>query len=307
MFSFRRKVGCAVLGAGSIAIASLTADRAECRPERPNITDLRNATVMVTGSTGGIGEATAWRFADTAHCGRLVLTGRREEKLKEMKREIEAETRTKVAYVLLDVRDRDQCLSFANKLPPDFRDIDVLVNNAGVALNVQTIDTNLMDDVDRTMQTNVMSILYLCRAIVPGMKARNRGHIINIGSIAGHMPYSNGTIYNASKFAVHGMTTAARMDLIDTPIRVTHISPGMVGGTDFSLTRFGGTDNPEAQAKAAKVYDNIVPLGAADVADNVVYAATRPAHCQVTELTMLATNQCGPKDVARVGASLGAK
>ena len=191
-------------------------------------------------------------------CSRLILAGRKESKLREMKREIEAETQTKVAYVLLDVRDREACLSVIDRLPPDFKDIDVLVNNAGVALNVKTIDTNIVDDIDRTIQTNVMSILYLCRAIVPGMKKRSRGHIINIGSIAGHIPYSNGTIYNASKFAVRGMTTAAMMDLIDTPIRVTHISPGMVGGTDFSLTRFGGTDNPEAQEKAAKVYDNIV-------------------------------------------------
>ena len=119
-------------------------------------------------------------------------------------------------------------------------------------MNVKTIDTNIVDDIDRTIQTNVMSILYLCRAIVPGMKKRSRGHIINIGSIAGHMPYSNGTIYNASKFAVRGMTTAAMMDLIDTPIRVTHISPGMVGGTDFSLTRFWGHGQSRGAGKSCK-------------------------------------------------------
>ena len=279
MFTFQRSGSRAIMATASTLFMAKgltnTAEIAECRPEKPVNTDLRNATVMVTGSTGGIGEATAWRFADTANCGRLILTGRKEMKLKEMKKAIEAETETKVCYILLDVRDREQCLSVVDNLPPDFREIDVLVNNAGVALNVQTIDTNVMDDVDRTIQTNVMSILYLCRAIVPGMKERSKGHIINIGSIAGHMPYSNGTIYNASKFAVHGMTTAARMDLIDTPIRVTHMSPGMVGGTDFSLTRFGGTDNPEAQGKAAKVYDNIVSI---DLSTNIIssqFALTR--------------------------------
>jgi NADP-dependent 3-hydroxy acid dehydrogenase YdfG len=276
------------------------------RPEPLRLTDLKDQTVMVTGATSGIGEACAWRFAEVG-AGKVVIVGRKVAKLQEMKKEIESATDAKVAVAVLDVRDKEGCMKVTEQLPKEFRNIDVLVNNAGLALGVATVATNSLDDISVTMETNVVGVLTLCRSIVPGMIERSRGHIINIGSIAGHMPYANGTIYNASKFAVLGMTSATRMDLIDTPIRVTHIAPGMVGGTDFSITRFGGHEADGAASKAAKVYDSIVPLSAADVADNVVYVATRPAHAQVTEITMLATNQTGPKDIARVGPSLGAK
>lgn len=283
-------------------------DSTDCaRPDPIRLTDLQSQTVMVTGATSGIGEACCWRFAEEAKCGKLVIVGRKVKKLEEMKKEIEAETSTKVAIAVLDVRDKDGCMRITDQLPKGFKEIDVLVNNAGLALGVATVDKNSLEDMTTTMETNVIGVLALCRSIVPGMVERERGHIINIGSIAGFIPYGNGTIYNASKFAVRGMTDAMRIDLLGTPLRVTHISPGMVGGTDFSITRFGGYDKSGATDKAKSVYDNIVPLSAADVADNVVYVATRAGHAQVTELTMLATNQTGPKDIARVGASLGAK
>ena len=289
------------------AMGALTAaQHADCdRPAPLSLSSLKSKTVMVTGATSGIGEACAWRFADQAHCGRLVIVGRKVKKLQEMKTEIEQATDTKVAIAVLDVRNKEACMKVGEQLPSEFREIDVLVNNAGLALGVATVDKNDLEDVTVTMETNVVGVLALCRSIIPGMIERNSGHIINIGSIAGFMPYANGSIYNASKFAVRGLTDAMRMDLLSTPLRVTHVSPGMVGGTDFSITRFGGYEAADATSKAAKVYADIVPLSAADVADNVVYVATRPAHAQVTELTMLATNQCGPKDVARMGPSLG--
>ena len=139
----------------------------------------------------------------------------------------------------------------------------------------------------------------MCSAFTPGMKERGYGHIINMGSIAGHQAYATGSVYNASKFAVLGFTSAARHDLMATPIRVTHISPGLVGGTEFSNVRLSGDIS-----KAKAVYDNIAALQPEDVADNVIYAATRPSHVQIAEIIVLCTNQAGPRDLARVGPSM---
>jgi NADP-dependent 3-hydroxy acid dehydrogenase YdfG len=176
------------------------------------------------------------------------------------------------------------------------------VNNAGLALGKLPADENIVEDVQTVINTNVTATISMSSLFLPAMRARSRGHLINIGSVAGHEAYPGGSVYNASKFAVTAFTYATRMDLVDSPVRVTCISPGMVS-TEFSVVRFKGD-----QAKADATYEDIVAMNAADVADQVCYAATRPAHVQIADIISYATNQGGAAGpVARVGPSLGAK
>ena len=156
-----------------------------------------------------------------------------------------------------------------------------------------------MNDAVTVINTNVTGLIAFVTTFVKGMICRGKGHIIDMGSIAGHIPYQNGAIYNASKFAINGFTNACRFDLMHTPIRVTHISPGLVGNTEFSNVRLGSDE------KAKEVYKNIVALTPEDVADNVYYAASRPSHVQISEITMYPTNQGGPKDIVKAGINLG--
>jgi NADP-dependent 3-hydroxy acid dehydrogenase YdfG len=275
---------------------------AACRPPY-QLMSMKDKVVLITGATAGIGESTAWAFA--ALNSKLILVGRRETRLVELKKEIQAEyPGCKIHLAVMDVGDTAACMALPSKLPAEFREVDVLVNNAGLALGVETAITNDLAQGEQMMQTNVMGVIAMCRAFLPGMKERKRGHIINMGSIASSMPYSQGSMYCASKFAVEGFTRCAQHDLKDLPIRMTLLSPGLVGNTEFSHVRFAGQEG--AASKAAGVYDGIVALHPDDVADNVVYAATRPAHVQVADLKVFCTNQSGPKDVARVGPSLGA-
>jgi 3-hydroxy acid dehydrogenase/malonic semialdehyde reductase len=162
---------------------------------------------------------------------------------------------------------------------------------------------NSVEDAKALCDTNVLGVVALCSAFIPGMKERGFGHIVNMGSVAGHYAYSAGSTYNASKYAVRGFTEAARHDLQGTPIRVTHLSPGLVGNTEFSNVRFGS--NEQGDEAATKVYQSIEALSPEDVADNVIYAVTRPAHVQVAEIMVYCTNQSGPKDLARLGPSMG--
>jgi NADP-dependent 3-hydroxy acid dehydrogenase YdfG len=201
----------------------------------------------------------------------------------------------------MSVTDLDAVKRLPSELPSEFANVCVLVNNAGLALGLASVDTNSLIDAQKMMDTNVLSIIAMCTAFAPGMKERGDGHIINMGSIAGHYAYSSGTMYCASKYAVRGFTEAARHDLVGTPVRMTHISPGMVGNTEFSNVRFND------DSKAASVYNNVVALHPDDIADNVVYAATRPAHVQIAEFMIYPTNQSGPQVIARVGENLGGK
>jgi len=262
--------------------------------------DIAGKVVLITGATAGIGEATAWRFAEAG--SKLILLGRRAERLDQLKQAlVEAYPGLpEVLTVPFDVQDLARVATLPEDLPASHRDVDVLVNNAGLALGTASVDETDMANVVQMLNTNVTAVIGFVRAFVPGMKARGRGHLINIGSIAGHEAYAGGSVYCATKHAVDAFTTAARHDLVGTPVRVTQISPGMVN-TEFSTVRYGGDS-----AAAGKVYADMVPLVAADVADNIIYAATRPAHVAIADMIVWPTNQAGAKNVARVGASLGA-
>ena len=199
-----------------------------------------------------------------------------------------------VHTVVLDVRDLIAIAALPTTLPPEFRDIDILVNNAGLALGVDAADAVNMDDARTMLDTNILSVVACTRAFAPGMRARNKGHVVNMSSVAAHESYAGGGIYCATKHAVDALTVAARHDFVGTNIRVTAISPGAVK-TEFSVVRFRGDGD-----KADAVYDGIDPLTGADVADNVLYAVTRPPHVQISEITVLATYQCSAKGLARV-------
>jgi len=281
------------------------ADDASARIHRrergSQLTSMDGRVVLITGATAGIGESCAWAFA--ALNAKLILAGRRGEVLNKLQKEIQEDyPSVKVHCVVLDVGKTADVAALPEQLPEEFHDVAVLVNNAGCALGLSTAATNDTAFGAEMMNTNVMGVIAMTRAFLPGMLERNFGHVINMGSIAGSQPYGQGSMYCASKFAVSGFTQCAQHDLKDTPIRITSISPGLVGNTEFSVVRFSGD-----KSAASAVYDNIVALHPDDVADNVVYAATRPQHVQIADIKMYCTNQSGPKDVARVGPNLGAK
>jgi len=262
---------------------------------------MMNRVVCVTGATSGIGEATAWRFLKDG--AKLVLIGRRQERLEALKNAMEEYSpQSEVHIETMSVSDLEAVASLPGRLPEKFANVDVLVNNAGLALGVTGVDKNDMAQLQTQLNTNVLGLAAMCRTFTPSMIARGRGHIINIGSIAGIHAYPNGSLYNASKFAVNGFTQAIRHDLMATPVRVTEIRPGMVQ-TEFWNVRFGGDGSEEAVAKAQ---ENVMPLQAGDIADQVFYVATRPSHVQIADITVYPTNQCSPRDIARVGESLGA-
>ena len=266
--------------------------------KRSHAQSLADRVVLITGASSGIGAACAWRFAEEG--SKLVLLGRREGHLKSLKDELQGEfPDLQVHLEVMSVTDFDAVAALPEALPVDFKNVEILVNNAGLALGVKPVYENTMDDALKVLRTNVEGVVAFCTAFIPGMKARGAGHIINMGSIAGHTPYQNGTIYNASKFAVCGFTNASRFDLMHTPLRVTHISPGLVGGTEFSKVRLG------SQEAADAVYSDIVALCPEDVADNVHYVATRPPNVQISEVTMYATNQGGPRDIVKAGLDYG--
>lgn len=248
---------------------------------------LQNTTVFITGASSGIGEACARAFA--AEGARLLLAARRVEPLRELAAELGVESHT----ISLDVRDRDAVLAAVAALPDEWSEIDVLVNNAGLGLGLDKLYEGSMDDWDQMIDTNVKGLLYVTRAVVPEMVSRGRGHVINIGSTAGHEAYPGGNVYCGTKHAVDAITKGLRMDLVDTPVRVSTVDPGMVE-TNFSNVRFHGDT-----ARAKKVYEGIEPLTATDIADAVLYCATRPPHVQINEIILTPTNQASSLVVYR--------
>lgn len=240
---------------------------------------LQGKTVFVTGASSGIGEATAQKFAQ-AGC-KLVLAARRFERLQA----VASKLPTKCHLIELDVQDRLAVEQAVASIPPDFAAIDILVNNAGKARGLAKLHEADIADQEEMINTNVKGLLYCTRAVVPGMIKQQSGHVINIGSIAGHDVYPNGSVYCASKFAVDALTKGLRLDLVDTPIRVSTVDPGAVE-TEFSLVRFHGDEE-----RAKKVYQGFRPLAAEDVADAVLWVAERPAHIQIAEVIILPTSQ----------------
>jgi len=244
---------------------------------------LKDKIVLITGASAGIGKACAQGFAA---CGsKLVLGARRIENLQELKKELEEKFKTSIYIANLDVRDNANVEKFAKEIPNEFKEIDILVNNAGLALGLEQSAENKLDDIHNMIDTNVKGIFFLLRQFLPGMIQRKRGHIINIGSVAGLEGYSGGSIYCASKFAVKGLTESLRKELVSTPLRVTLVAPGLVE-TEFSIVRFSGD-----KEKAKKPYIGLKPLVAEDIADSVLYCASRPEHVQVADLLVLPSAQ----------------
>jgi 3-hydroxy acid dehydrogenase/malonic semialdehyde reductase len=232
--------------------------------------------VFVTGATAGFGLTIARRFA--ADGARIVALGRRTDRLDALAAEL---GRDKVLPITLDIRDRAGVEKAVAELPADFAEIDILVNNAGLALGLGPAQTSSLDEWETMVDTNIKGVLYMTRALLPGMVARNHGHIVNLGSIAGEFPYPGGNVYGATKAFLHQLSNNLRADLLGTKVRVSTIEPGLVGGTEFSNVRFGD------DAKAAAVYANTDPLTPEDVADAVHWVATRPARVNINTLQLM--------------------
>ncbi len=244
-----------------------------------------NKTIMITGATTGFGKSTALKFAENGY--NIIITGRRKELLDVLEKELIAFGKINILSLNFDVRKKDEVESVIRNLPEEWKKIDILVNNAGLAVGLDHIQNGNTDDWDRMIDTNVKGLLYVTRAVAPLMVARNKGHIFNIGSIAGKETYENGNVYCASKFAVDALSKSMRIDMLKNNIKVTLISPGMAE-TEFALVRFKGDEQ-----KAKDVYKGINALTADDIADVIYYCATLPDHVCINELVITPTQQAG--------------
>ncbi len=246
--------------------------------------------VLITGATSGIGLACARKFAENGD--KLILTGRNADALMAIRQELIAKGND-VLTLSFDVRDRETVTKCIETLPAEWKAIDVLVNNAGLALGLEPEYEGNLDDWETMIDTNIKGLLLMTRLVVPGMVERNRGHIINIGSVAGDAAYANGNVYCATKAAVKALSDGLRIDVANTSVRVTNLKPGLVE-TNFSNIRFHGDTD-----RAAKVYQGIKPLTGDDIADVAVYAANAPEHVQIAEVLILATHQASGSVIVR--------
>ncbi len=249
--------------------------------------------VLITGATSGIGRATAEIFARNGY--RLILTGRRVERLVEVKNHLEAEFGAEILILPFDVRDPGAVEAALGNLPESFQNIDILVNNAGLAKGLAPIHEGSLEHWETMIDTNVKGLLYVTRLVSPGMVRRRSGHIINVCSSAGRETYPNGNVYCATKFAVDALSKSMRLDLHAHNIRVSQVSPGHVEETEFAITRFDG------DAERAKIYNDFQPLKSSDVADAIFYMATRPPHVNIQDLQMFATQQASSTVIDRSG------
>ena len=242
-----------------------------------------NKTILITGASSGIGEGCARKFASQG--ARLILNSRSTDKLTALAEELKEKYDAECYVMPFDVCDRESAAAALNALPQEWKSIDVLVNNAGLAIGVDKEYEGNLDEWDVVIDTNVKALLSMTRLVVPGMVERGRGHIINIGSIAGDAAYPGGSVYCATKAAVKALSDGLRIDLVDTPLRVTNIKPGLVE-TNFSVVRFRGD-----KQKADNVYRGIKPLNGDDIAEVVYFAASAPEHMQVAEILVMPTYQ----------------
>ncbi len=245
-------------------------------------------TIFITGATSGFGEACARLFAQNGY--KLILTGRRSDRLEKLRRDLAADTH----IITQDVRDKEAVQNDIANLPEGFKDIDVLVNNAGLALGLGPAHEADLDQWETMVDTNIKGLMYCTRYILPGMVESNQGHIINIGSIAGNWPYPGGNVYGATKAFVKQFSHNLRTDLLGTKIRVTNIEPGLAE-TEFSVVRFNGDEE-----KAAKFYEGTEPLTAENIADIVLWVTTQPTHVNINRIEVMPVCQsCGPFAINR--------
>lgn len=243
------------------------------------MSNLKDKIVFITGASSGIGEACVRRFS--AEGARVIMAARRAERLKSLAAELKTDS-----YPLeLDVRNQEAVKAAIDNLPPEWRDIAVLINNAGLSRGLDLFHEASLNDWEEMIDTNIKGLLYVSRAIIPGMVKSGQGHVINIGSIAGHEVYLRGNVYCATKHAVDALTKGMRLDLVETPVRVSTVDPGLVE-TEFSQVRFRG-DNDRAKT----VYQGYRPLTGNDIADAVFWIASRPAHVQVAEVIIFPSAQ----------------
>lgn len=248
-------------------------------------------TVLVTGASAGIGAACARAFAGAG--ARLVLAARRADRLEGLAEELRGAHGTESRLLELDVRDAEAVSAAVGGLPAEWAEVDVLVNNAGMGRGMEKVQEGSPADWDEMIDTNVKGLLYVTRAVLPGMVARGRGHVVNVGSVAGHEVYPGGAVYCSTKHAVGAITRGLRMDLLGTGVRVSTVDPGMVE-TDFSVVRFRGD-----QERADRVYAGMTPLVAEDIADAVLWCATRPPHVNIDEIIVKPTDQASATLVHR--------
>ncbi|MGW8314221.1 MAG: SDR family NAD(P)-dependent oxidoreductase [Bacteroidales bacterium] len=250
-----------------------------------------NRIAIITGASSGIGRATAVLFARNEFD--VVITGRRGKLLEKLEEEIRSKTPADVLSLAFDIRNPEEVRRAVEQMTGKWENVDVLVNNAGLAAGLSHIHEGSVEDWEQMIDTNIKGLLYITRLITPGMVERCKGHIINIGSIAGKEAYENGNVYNATKFAVDGLTRAMRIDLVEHRIKVTSVNPG-AAETEFSMVRFKGD-----QDRASQVYQGFTPLYAEDIAEAILFAVTRPPHVNIDDMTIMATAQASATRIAR--------
>ena len=252
---------------------------------------LKDKIVLITGASSGIGASCAQVFAQAG--ANLILTARRIDRLEALAQQLREEFGISVHPVQLDVRDRDRVESVFQSLPPEWTEIEILINNAGLSRGMEKLHEGSIEDWEEMIDANLKGLLYVSRAIVPGLVSRGKGHIVNIGSIAGRHAYPGGNVYCASKAGVRAISQGLKLDLLGTPIRVSEIDPGLVE-TEFSVVRFHGDEE-----RAKTVYDGLTPLTPDDVADVVFFCTTRPARVNISEVLLVPTDQATATQVSR--------